>query len=292
LRASGYRKEQFDLFVLLGDLATWADQPTYEFLTNYLCANEVQESDSLSTHKVRGLAISQERLIAIPGNHDKMLRRDLSLYFEGFTRRTGLPDAPQPQQCYLVSKTIDDREMLFIQLEASIYGEEALRLDTAAIGLLARGKVTVAARDEIDRKLTALKSGETVDSAEISSYANAWKVLVVHYSPDILATTGKRDPAELVIPHECAGLSELVRELRDDIHVVLHGHLHYPAVYNLHGVPVVSVGTVTQLCREPRKNGFFLLKCFESGEVLTEHHVWHGTGFLQDSNPTLERPLR
>ena len=91
------------------------------------------------------------------------------------------------------------------------------------------------------------------------------------------------------IPHDCDGLDGFVKDLKDDIQIVVHGHLHAPKLYRHGGVPVIAVSTTTQA--DGGENGFYLLKFFASGRARAEHHIWNGRTFCEDPNKGRSRDL-
>jgi len=120
-------------------------------------------------------------------------------------------------------------------------------------------------------------------------YASATRILLVHYAVDsgrVCGTGGALN--NLLLPHDCKGLDQLVKTLSGDIHLVIHGHLHRPKLYRHADVPIVAASTTTQRGGE---NGFFVLRFFASGEIAAEHHLWRGTGFVLDSRGELNQVL-
>jgi hypothetical protein len=176
-------------------------------------------------------------------------------------------------------------EFLFILVEASVYASTEEKLDVSARNHLAKGHVSEDVKQEIKEKLNILKQRGRVDHAVLEDYAGARRILLIHYAVDDKAVLGS-DPhfEEFVLPHYCEGLGSLISSLKADLHLVIHGHLHRPKVYNHDGVQVISATTATQ---KGGYNGFFILKFFASGDVVTEHHKWVVNGFAADLNPDL-----
>lgn len=236
-----------------------------------------------------GLNISPESIVAIPGNHDKLLRTNLDLYLKAFLKPLGLPTQPQPQTCTVVSKMVRGLQFVFFQLEASRYSLQDLRLDRACRNHLAGGEITPQLRASILDKINRLEAGDEVDGVSLDPGAVALKILLVHYAVNDLCVSGSKQALDdLILPHACVGLDSLVRELRSHIHLIAHGHLHVPKLYNFGGVPVIAATTTTQKGGE---NGFFLLKVGKTGEMEAQHHIWNGAGFALDPRGSLNRPL-
>jgi hypothetical protein len=197
----------------------------------------------------------------------------------------GLAAQPLPHSSYFIRRNIGNLECVFILSEVSVYSSKAVKLDLSARNHLAMGEVPAGLLAEIKSKLARLRQGAQVDEALVQNYAQALKILLVHYAVDDRAVLGVLpSPEEFALPHECKGLGDMVRELSEDLHFVVHGHLHYPKVYNHKGVQVIAATTTTQ---KKGYNGFFILKFFASGDVLTEHHRWGANSFSMDDNPDL-----
>jgi hypothetical protein len=281
MRREGYEEQDFGLYLILGDLSTFSNGASYNFLREYLTEGSV----CAGGQKLKGLRIPLSKLVVIPGNHDKMLRKDIEIFRREFVARLGLFPGPRPRGSSLLSKATGDIEFLFIMVEASIYASDEVKLDLSARKHLASGEISERLKAEIKDKLNKLRNGETVDGAALKNYARALKVLLVHYAVDDHAVLGVvPHPEEIALPHGCEGLSELVGELKPDLDLVIHGHLHRPKVYNHEGVQVISATTTTQ---KGGYNGFFLVKFFKSGDVRAEHHKWRENGFSVDDDSDL-----
>jgi predicted phosphodiesterase len=114
--------------------------------------------------------------------------------------------------------------------------------------------------------------------------------MLVHYAVDTKKVIGSVKPSEVIVPHGCEGLDEAVAKLAKDfqVNVVIHGHLHSPALYNHSGAQVIACTTTTQ---QNGHRGFFLMKFLDTGELRVEHHVWNGAAFAADPNKSLNKPF-
>jgi hypothetical protein len=235
------------------------------------------------------LSVPVERLVFIPGNHDKLLLKDLAFYQNELLKPLGVPADPEKQSFSMRLRTIRNRKFLFFLIDASRYSSTDDLLDFSCREHLAGGEISPPLRSMMTKKLNRLKKGETVDGVDPIDYLTATRILMVHYAVDGPRVCGSQQGfADLVLPHECTGLDKLVDELGSHFHLVVHGHLHKAKLYRHGGVPVVAATTTSQLGGE---NGFFLLKFFASGEIAAEHHRWLKTGFLLDSNSELNQTL-
>ncbi len=283
LNQEGFVAPRFDLILLLGDLATYANGGSYTFLREYLMEETFKDSSGKTRRGVGGLHTGD--IIPIPGNHDKLLRKSLDLYYAQFCSLLRIEHQPKPQSSFFVSRTINGEEFLFVLLEASNFASEDCKLDFAALSHLASGKVSRQLRCEVLDKFRSLKNEHHVDAARISDYPAARKILLVHYAVDDRVVLGPAPlPQELIVSHHCTGLDSLVESLADTLSLVIHGHLHRAKVYNHCGVPIISATTTSQVQGE---NGFFVLKFLSSGDIVPDHHKWARNGFAKDDSVDL-----
>src|SRR5262252_7671438 len=273
LKSEGIPNQRFDLVILLGDLATYANGGSYSFLRQYLTQHTY--TDMSGTNRVGLRGVHNGDFIAIPGNHDKLLRKNLDLYCSNFCCN------PKPQSSFFTRREINNQEFIFALVEASKYSAEDGKVDFSALSHLAGGEVSKGLQDEIMRKFEKLKRGQSVDEAAIKDYDSARKILLVHYAVDDRVVLGPAPQAhELVVSHRCERLDALISELSNCVDLVLHGHLHRPKIYNHNGVPVIAATTTSQ---KGGRNGFFVIKFLASGDTVLDHHKWTETGFTRDN---------
>src|ERR1051325_8990785 len=153
LRDEGFKKDDFDLYLILGDLATWPSTFSFEFLRQYLtadrCLARARKPYDEPTIDCPGLHISTRQLVMIPGNHDKLFRVDLSLYHQHFLLPLALPMQPRAGQCFLTSRNINGVEFLFWLVEPSVYATADCILDTTCRHHVASGEIIQELREEI-----------------------------------------------------------------------------------------------------------------------------------------------
>lgn len=290
LSEDGTRRDDFDLCLILGDVATIPSADSYHFLRGYLTQAEYQTGDSQLKHVCAGLNLKPSNIVAIPGNHDKLLQTDLRLYQQEFVGRLKVPTEPGPQHCFFSLRRVQTHEFLFIQVEASKYTSQDNKLDLSCRDHLAGGEITPDLDQKIRMGLRELKHGRKVDGISLENFSHATKILLVHYAVDTNLVAGAGHLEHLILPHGCDGLERLVETLSSDIDLVVHGHLHRPMLYRHGGVPVIAIPTTAQRNSEG-DNGFFILKLFKSGEIRAEHHRWFGTGFLRDDRAEFNQTL-
>src|SRR5436309_2328483 len=75
--------------------------------------------------EVKGLCLDINKVLMIPGNHDKLFQSNLDQYFNYLCFPAKSMDEPKPRNSYLVSKIVNEQEFIFILLDASIYLNES-----------------------------------------------------------------------------------------------------------------------------------------------------------------------
>lgn len=281
------RPESFDLYLVLGDLTTCPFSSSFELLRRYLTEQHCESPEGNFSVSCAGLKIDPSKLVIIPGNHDKLFMTDLDFFHRNLLGPLHLPIGPKPQSSYMLSRRVREREFLFIMVDANKYATEVFSVDTSCRKHLASGEISKGLRGELMAKLAELAKKRRVDDAELDDYRAATRIMLVHYAADIRSVIGLKLES-LILPHNCLGLDNLIGDLGQELDLVLHGHLHFPKIYQHMGTPIISASTTTQ---KDGYNGFFLLKFFRSGEIRTEHHRWFGTGFLPDPEPSLKRTI-
>ncbi|HEU0048043.1 MAG TPA: metallophosphoesterase, partial [Nitrososphaera sp.] len=277
LKQEGYEKEDFDFHVVLGDVVTWPDERSFDFARRYLSWNWVED--------IAGLGLHREKLLMIPGNHDKLFKSNLFLYHE-FARHVRVEPQPQPGRSYLVSKPSGNREFLFASIDASVYCGKNLQISKvedldrltnfellSCRDHIARGKVTEELINELVEKIVRLKRGESVDGAHLKDYPTATKILMIHYALDfkkVVSTSLWKSLSNFAVPHECNGIEVLLERVKGEFDLAVHGHLHSPKVYYCGSLPVIAVGTSAQRTTESPRS-FYLIKLTESGKIFAEH---------------------
>jgi predicted phosphodiesterase len=293
LKEEGHPGEKFDLLILLGDQSTLTHERSYKFLREYLTQEDYTTRDEYGgVHSCKGLHMDPSGILAVPGNHDKLLRKSLDLYHEEFSRKAKIKEEVRPQMCSIAVKSLAGREFIFILVEPSVYCKQDLKLGSDFRSHLAAGKVSEKLLEDVKIKLGMLREHGKLD-AELklsTKFNDAMKVLLVHYAVDESRFPSGLD--EMIVPHQCDGLGDLVNMMREeyDLSLALHGHLHHPLLYNFNGVQVVSATTATR-ADKPGKTGFFLLKVLDSGTIRAEHHVWTGVDYTPDPDKSLTRDV-
>src|SRR5260221_975910 len=266
----------FDLYLLLGDLATWPYQRSYSLLCNYLTKADVADSYGGYVTSCKGLVIPASKLIAIPGTHDKMLLSPLNFYNQSFCRPLGLPDMPQ-SSTWFMHKKIAGIDFLFILVDANSYSSCGdMAVDLSFRRHLACGRVSNPLIDELKRKFAELRQGNSVDGVKLVNFDQDVRIMLTHLVPSESEVLGLPERLlEFVLPHKCYGVKSLLKNLAGEIDLLIHGHLHRPKVYAFDGTQVLSATTTSQI---EGYNGFYLLK-FHEREIVAESYKWMGNDF-------------
>jgi DNA repair exonuclease SbcCD nuclease subunit len=213
-----------------------------------------------------GLRIDPTRIIAIPGNHDKLLRKDLEEYDADFADPLKLPIV-EKQRSTIVISSIANRDVIFILVEANRYASEDGVLDPTCREHLASGLITDELEADVMDELDLLRQTGTAGEFSLATkFEETIKIMVVHFAVDLRQVHELPRVQESILPHECDGLDRLVQNVRSrfGLDLVVHGHLHKPALYQHARVPVLAVTTATQ---EDGENGFHIVKFSDTGEI-------------------------
>jgi antitoxin (DNA-binding transcriptional repressor) of toxin-antitoxin stability system len=157
LQGEGYGRDDFDCYAFLGDQVTIPDPQSYRFLYEYLTEYEYEGRRGGAKLTCPGLRIDPKRVIAIPGNHDKLLRTDLSLYDQGFTdplnaRKVGM------QRSQIVIRRVGSRDVVFILVDANAYASSAASIGSDLRDHLACGRVSDGLLTDLRERLQELSS--------------------------------------------------------------------------------------------------------------------------------------
>jgi hypothetical protein len=291
----GLQKKEFDLYLILGDQVTWPDDASFDFASQLFWGpKRITDEYMGGETSCYCLCIPKDRVVLIPGNHDKLLRQDLKQYSKF------LGQTPHKRECYFVSKHIGGQDFLFAALDASRYTKEKnCTFDVICSdcrGSLAAGEIDDRLMKQMRDKLRLLRSGQQVDGARLTNYDAAIKILMIHYALNE-SRLDRWSPTELVVPMKCTG-AELLAEFSSDFTFAIHGHRHKPTLYEFtgrsarskadRGLPVISVGSTTQRSpgykRLSDAKGFYVVTFLEAGEIHAQHYCWSSKDnhFVQD----------
>ena len=263
----GYEGSQFDLYLLLGDQVTWPSPASFAFCRDFLKKDEWQPEGAQRKYLGLGLSESQivGQLIAIPGNHDKLLARGLDNYHTDYTDKLGVRRDLTPQSTHLEERKVRDINICFGLLDASAYTKVPDMLAWPECRThLARGEVTTKLEQQARRLAAEMRTRD------------GFKFLVLHYAIAQSAPIA----VNTVLPHQCDGIERIMPFFKGAVNAVVHGHLHRAELDTVDGVRIISAGTVCQ--KNNKQNGMFLLKVYDTGQLHAEHHVWDDNWYRPD----------
>jgi hypothetical protein len=285
-----------DLCLLLGDLVTFPHPEAFAYLVHFVTQRSFTSETVFGRLTSDGLGIPADRLLVVPGNHDKLLLKNLNAFYEGVSKPLGLPAKPREQSCTFVSRSFAGWEFLFILVDPNEYASGDMRLEDSVFEYrrhLAAGRITEPLVRKLRDGLQDLARGRQVDDAQLADYSAATKVLVLHYAASRWAVSGFPGRDELVLPHICRGIDALFDATDGHVDLVLHGHLHATRIYRHHGVPIISVPTLCQ--RGEQERGFFSMEAVDTGVRRTLHaryHRWDKFAFVNDPSHTIALQCR
>lgn len=261
------------------------------FLTGDICTNPIDSSSfnlpyefltkNIYAAQPKGLSLNPDLLFSVPGNHDKML--DLSM-----DKYENSPFNPP--------KTINDKGDYLLSLKLGmlkpdilIYGLNSNRIDerVPAMGRIDMRQVTDMRNciREIsdptaawsDRGFTVRKKGKQVsvetDYAKFDqSFDLTFKILVMHHHPN-RKIYKQFLLSEKNVAKKFGLATRLMDMIYDEAHnefiklieenpfdLILHGHLHKPAIYRLGHSLVVAAGSTCEKSTRNSGNSFNIIK--------------------------------
>jgi hypothetical protein len=278
-RHQGYARDTFDQCVFLGDLVTWPNPDAFSFFNEYVTRDRWVPAEGHSP--IAGLDFKHDeqhrQVTVIPGNHDKLLRQNLSL-FDVHVRKPLDLETIAPQGATIIRRRVAHNDFAFLAIDASNYTRAPeLRVDRSARRHLAAGHVSDELLDQVTKLAAELKGTPGI------------RVLLIHYPVDFsTASTLGGALCNRLFPHDVKDIEKLLAAIpAGAIDFAAHGHLHNPGIYSHGGMSVLSVGTTFQL--NSPVNDFYVVTVSETDQIRAEHHVWTKTGFRKD--PVLSKRL-
>jgi 3',5'-cyclic AMP phosphodiesterase CpdA len=260
--------EPFDRIVVSGDISTDAtDEARFAFAHSFLTSKSPLSAGIYGAQASIGLGLPNDRLLCIPGNHDKMRETTLARFNASFS------STPQPCNYVRVLRQLD-KAVVFIGMDSNAYSEGNIasgEMDQARLSWLAE----ILSRMET----TGLSEGDVVLTP--NECARAIKCLVIHHHVcDLSFKKRYFNPSRSFT--WLNGSERLLKIVSGKIQVVLHGHEHYPThfVEKVSGALIVSAGTASQWHDKPFKNSFYNLTVFDDRTLQIEEFVWDGKSFI------------
>lgn len=251
-RRLGLAEDAFDLMVVTGDISTTADsEERFKFARSFLTSSFKYENIDI------GLRFADDRVLCVPGNHDKMNEKTCARYLAHFDN---LPNKPP----YVLEKSCNGVRFVFYGIDSNLYEE----------GNVALGKI----RTETLAWLADRKD----ESQQDTTKPQAVRILLLHHHPCDLNKLRKRTlknwfTGRLSRLEDGDRLLDLCKGWID---VIMHGHEHFPAAFrdDVSGAVVVSAGTTSESHLQKGRNSFFAL-VFQDGSVTVSDFRWGGGQF-------------
>jgi hypothetical protein len=223
-------------------------------------------SGAYASQAAAGLNIPNELLLTLPGNHDKMRETTLARFNRAFG------NSPEPCN-YVRAFRRNGKVIIFFVVDSNDYNE----------GNIAKGEIDLARLSWLAKQLNNITQGLALDGESFSAdeCSSAVKCLVLHHHVCDLSFKKRYFNLERSFTR-LTGAEDLLKLVSGRIHVILHGHEHYP----IHFVEpeskalIISGGTTSQWQEEPHKNSFYHLTFFTDNSVKINEHVWNGKGFV------------
>jgi 3',5'-cyclic AMP phosphodiesterase CpdA len=258
----------FDRVIVSGDISTDAtDESRFKFAHGFLTSEMPLQSGGIYANQAGiGLKIPNELLITLPGNHDKMRETTLDRFNRAFGKSPAAAN-------YVRAFRRNGKTVIFFVLDSNAYNE----------GNIARGEIDLARRGWLAKELNKLNSGMVIgdESFNAEECGEAIKCLVLHHH--VCDLSWKRRHFSLGRKFVALdGADELLDLITGRVHMIVHGHEHYPThfIEKTSGALLISAGTTSQWQESHHKNSFYHLTIFTDNTVQIEEYVWEGVRFV------------
>ena len=230
-RTLGVPGDAFEFHVATGDISTDVDPAErFDFARRYL-TGRVRLNDSWSP----GLDLNGGNLFCVPGNHDKMKRRNLAHY------RASFDALPQPLPYVHEAQARSGQRFVFFGIDSNLYDKRTIArglFDPATFGWLGENIERYGRHDGPDKPVRIL--------------------LLHHHVVDLNQFT--RQSRLSAFKRSVEGRYTLLNEAdrllglcKDRVDIIMHGHEHFPIVLRepKSGCVVISAGTTSEF--QPNK---------------------------------------
>jgi len=270
----------FDRVIVSGDISTDAtDDDRFVFAHAFLTSETPLLSGVYAAQAAVGLNISNDLLLTLPGNHDKMREATPARFNRAFET--------SPERCnYFRALRRNGKVIIFFVLDSNDYSE----------GNIAKGEIDSARLSWLAKQLTLLNTGLTIGEESFSADEcfHAVKCLVLHHHVCDLSFRKRYFNLERSFT-QMSGAESLLNLIAGKIHVIFHGHEHYPTHFIEPGskAVLISAGTTSQWQGKPHKNSFYNVTFFTGNNIQIDEHVWDGKSFVTRQELKGERePVR
>ncbi len=284
-RRLGAPGELFDFCVVTGDISTDSSpERRFTFARQFL-TEQFKATDAAGQSFNVGLNFEKEKVLCVPGNHDKLRSQELEAYLTGFA------DLPALLPYTHIAQASSGQQFIFYGIDSNLYEE-----DNTAVGYVS------------PFTLAWLNGAFENTAASGALKENAVRVLLLHHHPADLNRFRSRsflDYLPFVNVESFTRLLEgerLLTACRGHVDIIMHGHEHFPIVFHepTSNCLVVSAGTALKFQADVRhKNSFhglaFSGRKFEAvqfnwnGARFAPHYLWTGDLNAQGRGLTGER---
>lgn len=244
----------WDYTVITGDISTNADcDSRFDFAKQFVTTATVNIGGGMMA------GIGATKAICVPGNHDKLGESTPARYIRAFG------GFPKPPPYVLLATKNNSHPIVFIGIDSNRYED----------GEIAVGKVSPATLGWLNTKLSSP-----------SWPAHATVLLLLHHHPANLNPF--RPPKWMRWQDRFTALEEgskLLKACAGRVHLILHGHEHFPVAFREQesGAVVVSAGTTSEHQRNGQGNNFMMIALCPRGIAITPF-IWNGGRFAVDRN--------
>ena len=263
-----------DAFFLTGDIVSdaYSEQIINNFAYPYFTSKSLDDKPNHPSPKKFGLNIKPDKLIAIPGNHDKHLSNTLDGYQKSdFCVNTQNNKFAEHQKFdYENHKIINGQPFLIFALDSNLYKDKTF----------AEGEISQEQINWVQETMDDYKSNGVVFSEEEKEvpFEDCIKILLIHHSPKdinpqhhwgIPQGPYKRGKYNT---HAIKNSHKVFADLENYFDIIFcgHFHTHYSALINNKSPLLIMAGTATEwtdLFDEKAYNSFNYLQIYPRKKV-------------------------
>ncbi|HEX7957278.1 MAG TPA: metallophosphoesterase, partial [Pyrinomonadaceae bacterium] len=235
--------EEFDFCVVTGDISTDSSpEHRFAFARKFLTERFTVREEATGQEVAVGLNFAKERLLCVPGNHDKLRSQEREAYMTGFA------DLPGDLSYAHAVRARAGQQFVFYGIDSNLYEE-----DNTAVGSVS------------PFTLTWLKGAFANTAGGGALGEDAVRVLLLHHHPADLNQFRSRsfwDYVPLVHLDSFTRLREgerLLAACNGNVDIIMHGHEHFPVVFHepISDCLVVSAGTASKFQANPHHRNSF-----------------------------------
>ena len=217
------QKESPLIIAVTGDFTQKAAHEEFQEASSFL--------DSLLSKKILNREVTKKNVFIVPGNHDVEFTKSSSderfqpycSFYNKFYQEVRPPQlSHEPIKLTQIHlRKENDNKFLIAEINCCMYVEKNT-VDCS------RGQVDIASIKKLRKELKEIESSN-------SDFADYIKIVVIHHHVVLLPSFIEDGRGVDSIMHS-GYLLELLNEY--DFHLILHGHKHYPHIFNYEPVPL------------------------------------------------------